>query len=262
MTGRLTKNYLFAVAGLRALQAFVDASTLFAFDLDGTLAPIVRDPGRIRIPEAVQQSLAELKERAVVAIITGRSRLDAQLHLQVVPHYLVGNHGAEGLPGRKRQEESYGRFVGQWAEQLCPLLAKPPLPGIVVEDKGMSLAIHYRGTADRRIARSRVLAAVRSLSPRPRVVGGKCVVNLLPLQAPDKGDAMLHLMAFTSEAKGFFVGDDRTDEDVFRLDGERLFTVRVGAEKRSRARFVLHSQEEIPRLLNHLNRMVKMNTLE
>ncbi|MCL2670079.1 MAG: trehalose-phosphatase [Syntrophaceae bacterium] len=260
MTKRMIKNYLFSPEGLEALRAFVDPSTLFAFDLDGTLAPIARDPGGIQVPAAVRQALAELKERAIIAIITGRSRLDALLHLALVPHYLVGNHGAEGLPGRKRIEESYTRSVRQWAEQLRSLLPAPA-PGIVVEDKGMSLAIHYRSATDRRTARSLIGRAVQRLTPAPRAVGGKYVLNLLSPEAPDKGTAVRHLMALTGCVNGFFIGDDRTDEDVFHLGEDRLFTVRVGVEKRSGARFVLRGQKEVPPLLAQINAIVKQKAL-
>ena len=257
MSRWMNRNYLFASDGLKALQDFVDPSTLFAFDLDGTLAPIVRDPDKIQVPQVVQQALAELKTRAIVAIITGRSRLDAQRHLAFIPHYLVGNHGAEGLSGCKHtEEESYRHSVRRWAEQLRSLLPEN-CSGIAVEDKGMSLSIHYRGATDRRTARSLVARAARCLTPLPRIVGGKYVLNLLSPEAPDKGVAVHHIMALTGCAKVFFIGDDQTDEDVFRLGDDRIFSVRVGAEELSGARFVLHGQKEVPLLLARMNAIVK-----
>ncbi|MDD5207133.1 MAG: trehalose-phosphatase [Desulfobacterales bacterium] len=246
-------TYLFNDDGLADLLAFIDPATLFAFDLDGTLSPITSDPGSIQVPTAVQQALAKLRKRAIMAIITGRSRLDAQLHLDVIPHYLVGNHGAEGLPGSKRREDSYSLLVRQWAEQLRVMMFDAAAAGMAVENKGTSLSIHYRNAHSRRAAHSLALRAAGRLIPPPKMVGGKCVVNLLPADAPDKGAAMLHLMRRASCAKGFFVGDDRTDEDVFRLDGACLFTIRVGPGTRSRARYFLQDQEEILLLLRHIN---------
>ena len=246
-------TYLFSEAGLAALQGFVDSQTLYAFDLDGTLAPIAADPGGIRVPDAVQEALARLKQRALVAVITGRSRKDAQRHLQVVPQYLVGNHGAEGLPGWEEREGEFRCFADEWERQLSGILPGREIPGIVVENKGMSLSVHYRGAPDRAAARSRVLNAISRLVPEPRVIGGKYVENLLPGEAPGKGTALLQLMARAGSEKGFFVGDDQTDEDVFQLDGDRLFTVRVGIGKKSRARYFLRGQREIPLLLRHIN---------
>ncbi|RPJ19834.1 MAG: trehalose-phosphatase, partial [Planctomycetaceae bacterium] len=114
--------------------------------------------------------------------------------------------------------------------------------------------VHYRNAKNRRLARSRVMSAVGKLVPQPRVVGGKYVENLLPAEAPDKGAALLDLMDRAGCAKGFYVGDDRTDEDVFQLEGERLFTVRVGVARGSRARYFLRDQGEILLLLSRVNK--------
>jgi trehalose 6-phosphate phosphatase len=253
-------TYLFSDAGLAALHDFIDPATLFAFDLDGTLAPIVADPGGIRVPQAIQRALAELKERATIAIITGRSRMDALHHLGVEPRYLVGNHGAEGLPGWERYEEDFRRLGGEWERQLLKMIPDGEISGIVVENKGMSVSVHYRGTINRPAARSLVLNAIGHLVPQPRVVGGKYIENLLPEEAPDKGAALLQLMSRAGCAKGFFVGDDQTDEDVFQMDGGKLFTVRVGIGTRSRARYFLRGQREIPVLLRHINNtLAQMN---
>ncbi|MHB8771329.1 MAG: trehalose-phosphatase [Syntrophales bacterium] len=246
-------TYLLTDGGLAALRAFIDPATLFAFDLDGTLAPIAADPAGIRVAPAVQAALAALNQRAAVAIITGRSRKDAQQHLGVVPQYLVGNHGAEGLPGWERYEEEFRRLSVDWTGQLMRALPAGQHPGIAVENKGMSVSVHYRGARQRPEARSLVLRAIGQLVPSPRVVGGKYVENLLPEEAPDKGTALLELMNRAGCAKGFFVGDDTTDEDVFRLEWEQLFTVRVGVGRNSRARYFLRDQEEILALLGLVN---------
>jgi trehalose 6-phosphate phosphatase len=256
MTGKAAMTYLFSHDGLAALHDFVDPATLFAFDLDGTLAPITADPGEIRVPPAIQAALAELNKRAAMAIITGRSRKDAQRHLGVVPQYLVGNHGAEGLPGWERHEEDFRRLGGEWARQLLRTIPYGENPGIVVENKGMSVSVHYRGARNRPAVRSLVLNAVGHLIPPPRVVGGKYVENLLPEDAPDKGTALLQLMDRAGCAKGFFAGDDLTDEDVFQLAWEKLFTVRVGIGRGSRARYFLRDQGEILVLLSHVNEIL------
>ena len=244
--------YLFSNNGLSALSDFVDPGTLFAFDLDGTLVPIMSDPAAVLLSPAVQEALAELKVRATVAIITGRSQRDAQDRLGIVPHYLVGNHGSEGLPGWEGYEEEFRRLADEWARQLHTLLPDGRMTGIRVENKGLSVSVHYRNARNRTAARSFVLSAIDRLSPCPRVVGGKHVENLLPEEAPDKGTALLQLMSRAGCAKGFFVGDDQTDEDVFQLNWANLFTVHVGSRKKSRARFFLKKQEEILLLFRHV----------
>lgn len=245
--------YLFTEAGLAALHSFIDHKTLFAFDLDGTLAPIVDNPGDIRVPESILAELTILNKQAIVAVITGRSRQDASLHLGFVPRYLVGNHGAEGLPGVEAQEAEFLRLAETWEAQLKAMLSGDGQHEFVIENKGPTLSIHYRDNGDIYTVHSLLLSAIKRLVPHPRRVGGKYIENLIPEKAPDKGVAMLHLMHYTGYLKGFFVGDDETDEDVFAIAGDRLFTVRVGTAIKTKARYVLRDQQEISRLLHEIN---------
>ena len=122
-------TYLFSNSALAAMESFLDRTTLFAFDIDGTLAPIVSDPGAIGIPDTVQKEIAILGKRAQVAVITGRARSDALQHLSIAPHYLIGNHGAEGLPGWESRTQEFVLTVKGWQDQLAELddLATPEL---------------------------------------------------------------------------------------------------------------------------------------
>jgi len=249
--------YLCSEEGLASLNAFVDSSTLFAFDLDGTLAPIADDPERIEVSAVVKRELICLKEMAPVAIITGRSRRNAQKHLGIVPDYLIGNHGTEGLPGWEDRREGFRRLAGKWDEQLRSMLPDSLFPGILIENKGLTISVHYRMAPDRKAAHAHVLRAVYCLEPKPRRVSGKYVENLLPLASPDKGTALLELMRQDGCRKGFFAGDDVTDEDVFRLNMENLFTVRVGDRMESRARYFLKDQKEMIFLLRQINALLR-----
>lgn len=248
---------LFSESGLNALRSFVDHGTLFAFDLDGTLTPITTDPQSILVPKATREELCRLIKYAPVAVITGRSRSDARAHLGITPRFLIGNHGAEGLPGWEEREKEFVDICVDWELQLSRILLPENVPGISIENKGASLSIHYRETHYRRRARTLILRGIDLLMPRPRRVRGKCVENLLPEAAPDKGTAMLYLMDLMKCPKGFYVGDDATDEDVFRLDRNRLFTVRVGTMQTSRAQYELRSQGETVHLLREINQILK-----
>jgi len=70
----MSASYLLHPAGLAALSDFVAPETLFAFDLDGTLAPIVADYDAAAIDETTRSALIDLGTLARVAVITGRSR--------------------------------------------------------------------------------------------------------------------------------------------------------------------------------------------
>jgi len=251
--------YLFSNVGLHALKTFADASTLFVFDLDGTLAAIVDNPQQIEISTAIKKELTALKTHAAVAILTGRSREDAQRHLGLVPDYLIGNHGAEGLPGWENRLDEFRSQVEGWERQLSALLLAPAGAGtgIFIENKGTSLSIHYRGARDQASSRKLVLRAVDQLEPRPRSMYGIFTVNLLPGEAPDKGSAIIELMRGGGYPKGFFAGDDVTDEDVFRLKVDNLFTVRIGVKRHSEALYYLKGQQEMLLLLRQINAVLR-----
>lgn len=245
--------YLFTESGLRDLGRFVDKKTLFAFDLDGTLAPITADPRKVRISKEIQKGLALLNVRTVVAIITGRSREDAQSRLGIVPRFLIGNHGAEGLPGWEARERDFVKISLTWERQLRLLIPLENFSDITIENKGATLSVHYRASRNKEETRDFLLKSIEKLTPGPRRIPGKCVENLLPLTAPDKGTAIRYLLDLSGCSRGLYVGDDVTDEEVFRLDGDHLLTIRVGARGSSQARYRLRKQSEVARLLEEIN---------
>lgn len=246
-------SYLFEDAALSAMRSFIDRTTLFAFDLDGTLAPIASKPSVIGIPDPIRQEFAILNKQAVVAVITGRSRSDALHHLGISPRYLIGNHGAEGLPGWKDREQVFSIIVNQWQSQLDKLLPFDNRRGIMIENKGVTLSIHYRHVCNIKRAHKIILEAINKLNPQTRRIGGQFIENLLPAGAPDKGDAIKILMEISGCQKSLFAGDDETDEDVFRLNDANIFTVRVGMNTFSNALFYVRNQNEIVRLLREIN---------
>ena len=253
MSSSQPSTYLFSDTAGTAMERFIDRRTLFAFDFDGTLAPIGPDPDAIGIPVTIQKEMITLGGIAGVAVITGRSRSDALQRLSILPRYLIGNHGAEGLPGWESRTQEFIRTVKEWQDQLDELLPSENRRGIFIENKGPTLSVHYRHAADSKASRVMILRAINRLVPQPRLISGIYIENLLPKGAPDKGVALTHLMNQAGCPKGFFVGDDETDEDVFRLEHESIFTVRVGRKTGSLARFYLRNQQEIARLLRKTN---------
>lgn len=250
-------SYLFTNTAFSKMRNFIDKTTLFAFDLDGTLAPIASKPSVIGVPDSIRQELTTLQEQAVVAVITGRSRSDALHHLDTSPHYLIGNHGAEGLPGWEDQENEFLGITNQWQSQLDILLPSNDRGGIMIENKGVTLSIHYRHVCNIKYAHKIILQAISKLDPQPRRIGGQFIENLIPAGAPDKGDALKILMEISGCQKSLFAGDDETDEDVFRLNEANIFTVRIGINVFSDALFYLRNQNEIIRLIGEINKVLK-----
>jgi trehalose 6-phosphate phosphatase len=127
--------------------------------------------------------------------------------------------------------------------------------GVWVEDKQYSVAVHYRQSREKRAARAAIQAAAADLGD-VRLVGGKQVVNVLPVGAPHKGFALEKARDRLRCDTAIYVGDDETDEDVFGIaQPGRLLTVRVGANAGSEASYFLRNQAAVDDLLAELVRL-------
>jgi trehalose 6-phosphate phosphatase len=246
-------THALSTAGLSRIREFACGPALLTFDIDGTLAPIVSQPWDARIPDRSQRLLAELAEHHTVAVITGRGVADAQRMVKFKPAYLVGSHGAEGVPGFEAAAQSYARTCSTWLEALrAEDEAWRAIPGVTLEEKTYSLAFHYRHADDHDAVRRALEARILHLSPWPRLVAGKCVLNFVPRDAPHKGDALRALLAHSSCERALYVGDDITDEDVFRLKLPEVLSVRVDPASTSAAELFLDNQREVELLLDAL----------
>ncbi|HSC98931.1 MAG TPA: trehalose-phosphatase [Casimicrobiaceae bacterium] len=243
--------YAFSKEGVAHLAPVLASDPLLAFDIDGTLAPIVERPDDARVPDAVQRALAQLAEQWSVAIITGRAVVDARRMLSFEPRYLIGNHGAEGLPGAFAHATEFERVVLDWHRALdkCDALSRS---GVTIEDKGYSLSLHFRSAPDADAAQASIEECLRRLVPNPGVIHGKAVVNLLPPNAPDKGEAVRALLDHTRSKTVLYVGDDDTDERVFALRLPGVLTLRVEPASNSAATLFLRDQREVLTLLNQI----------
>lgn len=230
------------------LRELASRRTLLAFDFDGTLAPIVASRHEARPSPAAVRLLREVSGRWPCAVISGRSRDDVRSRLGGARLLaVIGNHGAEELPPLPG-EAAWRRRVAAWRRRLDREL--DGAGGLEVEDKGLSLAVHVSGAAARR-------AAWRALLDLPgvRVVGGKRVLNALVTSAPDKGEALARLVRRGAFERVLFVGDDDTDEDVFRRPSlVPLLGVSVGRRRHSAAPYYLRRQLDVLGLLSLLAR--------
>ncbi len=222
------------------LEEFARSRLLVAFDYDGTLAPISADPARAPMRERTVELLRELCRRYPCVVISGRARDDVRRFVEgAALRAIAGNHGAE-LPGVEAQGKE---LVAEWRAQLRREL--DGVEGVLVEDKTLSLSVHYRAACDKEAARAAINQAVSALEAA-RVIGGKDVVNLVPRGARHKGFALDELRRAEDCDAALYVGDDETDEDVFRMRRAlRLFTVRVGESGASDAEYFVRTQREV-----------------
>ncbi|MBI5333906.1 MAG: trehalose-phosphatase [Burkholderiales bacterium] len=249
-------HYLFSEEGSRALDYAAVGRTLFAFDFDGTLAPIVARPEQAHLLPGIGDALSRLAQTAPVAVISGRDRAALLQRLPPALAYVVGNHGNEGLPaGDAGEGAASGPAAARdicsgWLRQLADEHGLPhALPGSLIEDKGVSLSLHWRLAGDAEAAEARLRAAAAALRPAPRVIDGLFVLNVLPPQAQTKREALQALMDHSRCSTAIFVGDDITDELVFEDAPEHWLTVHVGAGEPSHARYFVNDPQEVHSLL-------------
>jgi trehalose-phosphatase len=210
-------EYLLTDRGKSELKALLTVPSLFAFDFDGTLAKIVRDRHTAQLGRPIRIWLGELAKCAPTAIISGRSVEDLRTRIGNTVPYLIGNHGLEGLHVTQQVVQQARDTCKGW-KQLIEERFGTELTrcGVFVEDKSYSLSFHYRNAGQKDDARALVFQVLAELSPLPRIVLGKAVVNVVPASAPHKGAALLELMHQLNCTAALYIGDDDTDEDVMK----------------------------------------------
>ena len=232
-------------AGLLWLGELARSRPLLAFDFDGTLAPIVAHPEDAAMRPDTRGLLLDLAHRYPCVVISGRGRGDVKQRLSGIPLVaVVGNHGMEPTPG---MDLGHPR-TSQWKTRISAEVGE--IPGLCIEDKGLTLAVHYRQVADKAAIRHAILRVAGEL-PGTRIVEGKRVVNILPENAADKASALLTICQRFRRSSAIYVGDDENDEVVFALAsvGVRLLGIRVGKSARSQAQAYLRGQRDMEHLL-------------
>ncbi|MGH8713692.1 MAG: hypothetical protein ACREYB_06775, partial [Casimicrobiaceae bacterium] len=106
------------------------------------------------------------------------------------------------------------------------------------------------------LARRVLEERVAQLVPLPDIVPGKRVLNLLPPDAPHKGEALVSLLGHSGCARALYVGDDVTDEDVFCMRTPEILSIRVGRRRKSAADMYLKNQADVTRLVRRLVAML------
>lgn len=236
-------------SGGRVLSEVAHDHPLLVFDFDGTLAPLVERPDAADMRPSTRALLRLTGLMYPCAVLSGRRRADVAARLGGIPLVaIVGNHGAEA--GFGPVDRSPRPEVEGWLAELRGALSGAE--GVNLEDKGLSIAVHYRHAPGRAAARRAILGAARRLAGA-RVFGGKAVVNVVPDGSHDKGDAVARLLGRADRRTAVYVGDDVTDEHAFRSPCVGL-GIRVGRTHFSAAPYYVPRQEDVDELLRALVR--------
>lgn len=203
-----------------ALRGLVEGRPLAVLsDIDGTLSPIVANPEDARATERAVRALAALVERgARVALITGRPLEVAQRMAPVAGAWFAANHGLTTYTDGKAETPADVKPYVELARQAIAEIGEIGLPGVMVEDKGAILALHYRNASSEEDARRAIEAAI-ARSPAAReftLHRARKVIELRPPLAINKGTAARDFIALMTPSAVICMGDDATDIDMFR----------------------------------------------
>jgi trehalose 6-phosphate phosphatase len=239
-------------------------SLLLGLDFDGTLAPIVSRPELAAVLPAARAALDRIVHRGdtPIALVSGRGLADLRSRIDLDGIYYAGNHGLEiEGPGVHRiHEEADGarQALQRLAGELESALAD--IDGVLVEDKSLTLSVHFRLVDDPAVERH-VRDTVRECARDHadiRLTDGKKVVEIRPDVDWHKGRAFRFLRDVIERRSGrapaVFIGDDRTDEDAFRVLGNTDCSIVVGdpPQHESSAHACLRSPDEVALFLERL----------
>ena len=230
-------------------------------DYDGTLVPITRTPAEAVPDDNLKEFLSSMSSDPDnhVAIISGRDAGTLEKWFGHLPLTLVAEHGA-ALKMKNKIWQQLVTVSDQWKDQVRRIMQifVTRCVGSFIEEKPNTLAWHYRNTqVDLGFTRSREL--INNLSQliqntSLQVIDGSKVVEVR-MAGSDKGTIALKIL---NESKPDFIlciGDDTTDEDMFKALNDSAFTIKIGA-RATAAKYTLLSQQQVLPLLNSLKACV------
>jgi len=258
------KHFLTAWNSLK--KALNNKNILLFLDYDGTLVPIVETPDQAIITCGTKKLLNKLSRlsRFRLAIISGRSLTDIKKMVGLDGITYAGNNGLE-IEGPKIKFQSslslsYKAILEHIKNELSKNLSS--FNGVTVEDKGLTLSIHYRSAAKKQIPKVKALfhhaTFPYTIRNKIKTSSGKKVFEIRPPIKCDKGSATVWLLErwkFSLKDKNivpFYVGDDEADEDAFKALRNIGITIFVGKPKRSYAQYYLKDTEEVKKFLSHV----------
>jgi trehalose 6-phosphate phosphatase len=205
----------------RALLPPLDQTALL-LDIDGTLLDLAPTPREVWVPPDLANTLGRLLIRTsgALALVSGRSLNDIDLIFAPEQFPAVGGHGAEmRLSTDSEAVATHAPPMDKELKRRLAAIAKLS-PGILLEDKGYSLALHYRLAPHAEKAIYEAVSLIRADLPNApiEVLPGKCVCEIKH-SGFNKASGVVELMTHEpfKGRRPIFIGDDVTDESVFAI---------------------------------------------
>ena len=234
-------------------------------DYGGTLTPSKQKPKNAEPSKKMRRVLHKLAKRIPVTIVSGRDVEELRDRVDLPELIYAGSHGLEILGQGLHLELPEGIDVREDLDQAMAELSKrlAEFPEVRIERKRFAIVVHY---TDRDMLDTAYLEAmieqVQMELPRLRIIGGKKVFELLPNIDWDKGRAVKWLLAEMGldgpDRLPLYIGDDVTDEDVFRsLHGVGIGILVAKRPQPSMATYRIGDSDDVLKFLHHLIHVLK-----
>ncbi len=261
-------KYLFDY--LEYFYEFKNDKTSILTDIDGTISEIATTPEDAVVTPSMQKLLFKLKEKfQMVGVISGRSAVNAKSMVGVDGLLYVGNHGMEYVDGNKIFIDPEAlKYLADIKKSVDKLkngeLSR--INGLMFEDKGVCIAIHYRQCLPNENVRNRILDAINDSIDigKLKLTEGRKIVEIKPPISRDKGFIVEKILEKYDLNRVIYLGDDVTDFDAFLKLKElektgkiRMATIIVLSNEipdyvKSSALFYVKSVDEVQRFFKWL----------
>lgn len=241
-------------------------------DYDGTLSPIVEDPDQAFMSTDMRAAVKDVAKYFPTAIVSGRRRDKVYNFVKLAELYYAGSHGMDikGPSKFSRNKKGMNALLFQPASEFLPMInevykalveATKSTPGAKVENNKFCISVHFRCVDEKRwTALGEQVRLVLNEYPQLRLTQGRKVLEIRPTIKWDKGKALEFLLeslgyADCDDVLPIYIGDDRTDEDAFKVlrnQGQGFGILVTKVPKETNASYSLHDPSEVMDFLRRL----------
>ncbi|XP_059624295.1 probable trehalose-phosphate phosphatase J [Cornus florida] len=243
-------------------------------DYDGTLSPIVEDPDRAYMSDQMRDTVRKLARHFPTAIVSGRCRDKVYNFVQLAELYYAGSHGMDikGPSKGSKYKEGSQAVLCQPASEFLPMIDEvyktlvektKSTPGAKVENNKFCISVHFRCVDEKKwIELAQVVRSVMKEYPKLQLNQGRKVLEIRPTIKWDKGKALEFLLESLGYANctnvfPVYIGDDRTDEDAFKVLRDRGQGFGILVSKIPKDTNASYSLQEPSEVMDFLQKLVE-----
>ena len=236
---------------------------LLLLDYDGTVIPIKSRPDFAVLPSPTRKLIESVAAHPGIYLgfVTGRSLNDIWGKIKNENLFYLANHGFQIKVGKYNWVHPQAKRTAHLLSAVCRDLETilDQVDGFEIEDKLLTLSVHYRNMKNWPEARLKETVAntVQPHADKLRISGGKKVIEIRPKESWDKGEVILKiikLLHFPEPPLVIYIGDDLTDEDVFRILKKDQIGIKVGKSAKTAAGYYLRNPQEVLKLLRLMDK--------